>query len=356
MKSRLGLFIVLLLAAATGVSEITNRVVARVNDRILTLYDFESRYEQAVGTMRDQIPTDAAERDEFLGEVARRIMRSLWDEMLILSRADQKGWTITDTRVREVVDQMKAQNGIERDEDLIAALAAEGLDFETWKDSLGTQLLYRQVVGREVYNLIEIPDEDLRRYYRSHEEEFEVPAQMEVREIVILEGDGAAVLEERAASVLEKLRSGATFEEVGSELESGQISNVLELGWVAVGDLDPKLAIPLGELEVGEFTDPIAARGGLHVVQLVDLREAQIAPFDEIELELRQRMEAEAVDERLVEFLIELENEAFLTLDPPAIAAGFRTSTGETPIEVTFPLFEDIEQQGLPESGKTELE
>ena len=44
--------------------------------------------------------------------------------------------------------------------------------------------------------------------------------------------------------------------------------------------LDPKLAIPLGELEVGEFTDPIAARGGLHVVQLVDLREAQIAPFE----------------------------------------------------------------------------
>ena len=53
-----------------------------------------------------------------------------------------------------------------------------------------------------------------------------------------------------------------------------------------------------------------------------------IEGFAPLPLELRQRMEGEAVEERLVEFLIELENEAFLTLDPPAIAAGFRTSTG----------------------------
>ena len=356
MKSRLGTFIVLLLVAAAGVSEITNRVIARVNDRILMLYDFESRYEQALGALGDQLPADVAEREEFLGGVARRLMRTLWDEMLILSRADQKGWTIADSRVREVIDQMKAQNGIERDEDLKVALAAEGLNFESWKVDLETQLLYRQVVGREVYDLIEIPDEDLRRYYRSYPNEFEVPAQLQIREIVILEGDGEAVLQERAQGVVTKLRSGATFEEVAAGLESGQISNILDLGWVAVGDLDPKLAVPLGEIGVGEFTDPIGARGGLHVAQLVDLREAQIAPFDEIELELRQRIEGEAVDERLVEFLIELENEAFLTLDPPAIAAGFRTSTGETPMDVIFPWFEDIERQGLPESGKTELE
>ena len=118
MKSHLRMFFVVLLVAAAGASEITNRVIARVNDRILMLYDFETRYQQALAQVGDQIPTDVAERDEFLENLARQIMRTLWDEMLILSRADQKGWTITEARVQEVVEQMKAQNGIELDEDL----------------------------------------------------------------------------------------------------------------------------------------------------------------------------------------------------------------------------------------------
>ena len=57
----------------------------------------------------------------------------------------------------------KAQNGIERDEDLEKALNQEGMTLEGWKAELENQLLYRQVVGREVYQRVEIAEEDLRR-------------------------------------------------------------------------------------------------------------------------------------------------------------------------------------------------
>ena len=357
MKIRLCLLVVALLSSSVSFAEVTNRVVARVNDRILTLYDFENRYQQALARIGDQMPADAAEIDEFRSEVAREVMRTLWDEMLILSRADQKGWSIPESDIIATIERMKAQNGIERDEDLEMALNQEGLTIESWKAELGNQLLYRQVVGREVYSRIDLPDEDLRRYYRSHPEEFEVPAQMQLREIVVLEGESASVLEERAAGVLEQLRGGSSFEEATADLPSGQVSSVIDLGWVEIEDLDTKLSVPLSAAAVGEYTDPIEARGGLHIAQLVDRRDAQIAPFDEVEAALRGKLEGERVEENLVEYLIELEKEAYLTLDPPSVAAGFRTSTGETPIEVSFPMLEDIQEQGLPDNEKaSELE
>ena len=158
MKPRLCLLLVVLFSAAMISAEVTNRVVARVNDRILTLYDFETRYQQALVRFANDAPDDPAERDDYYSEVARSIMRPLWDEMLILSRADQRDWSISESEVRATIDRMKEQNGIERDEDLERALNQEGLTLESWKAELENQLLYRLVVGREVYSKIDIPD------------------------------------------------------------------------------------------------------------------------------------------------------------------------------------------------------
>jgi len=332
-----------LLLSTAAAAEVTNRVIARVNERILTLYDFETTFEQAL-QRTPELPADPADREEFMREMARGLMRTLWEEMLILTRADQRGWSIDDSEVQGTVDRMKKQNGISSDEELASALAQEGLAVDQWREEVRNQLLYRLVIGREVYSQIGLEEEDLRRYYRNNPDEFMEPEQLQVQEIVVLSRANEAAHQELADRVHGQLRGGAALAEVVAGYSSEEISQVIDLGWVAVGDLDSKLAEALDQVDAGEFTSPTAARGGLHIAHLLGRREATLRPFSEIEPELRRREEDKRVEEKLTDYLIKLEQEAYLTLDPPALAAGFRTATGETPRPVDFPLRQAIEE------------
>ena len=337
--------LLILLAFACGVlsAEISNRIVARVNDRILTLYDYESAMQEALRRV-GEIPPDPDQREEFLRNLAQQVMRGLWDEMLILSRADQRGWTVSDYDVQSAVQRMMEQNGISTEEELAAALAGEGLDPSKWRAELRDQLLYRQVMGREVYATLDVGEEDLRRYYRSHLEEFETQAQIQVLEIVVLERDDVAEMQAQAQAVLDRLRSGSSPAELAEEYGSAQVTKPIELGWVAIVDLDPKIGEALESAELEEWSEPIAARGGLHLAKLLGRKEASVMPFKEIEPALRRQQEDLRLGEKFTEYLIELEKKAYLTLDVPPEARGFRTATGETPLNVDFPLMEPIDE------------
>jgi len=342
MRRRICFLLIGLLGCGVALAEVTNRIVARVNDRILTLYDFETRFQEALRRV-GELPADETERENLMGRVARGLMNSLWDDLLILSRADQRGWSISEAEVQSAIDEMKESSGVRSDAELAEALAREGLTFERWKEQIGNQLLYRQVIGREVYSEIRLAEEDLRRYYRSHPEEFRVPEQLQIQEIVVLEQDDSAAMQRLADRLLEQLRAGTAMEDVVAGFSGDELSSIIDLGWVAIGDLDPKIAEALAEIDPGDFSAPIAARGGLHIARLIDRKEETIQPFMEIELALRQSEQNKRLQKKLKDYLIQLEKEAYFTLDAPAVAAGFRTATGETPIEVEFPLMESLE-------------
>ena len=71
MRRRISLLLIGLLVSGAVLAEVTNRVVARVNDRILTLYDFETRLQEALRRV-GELPADDTERENLIGQVARR--------------------------------------------------------------------------------------------------------------------------------------------------------------------------------------------------------------------------------------------------------------------------------------------
>ena len=71
MRRRISFLLIGLLGCGVVLAEVTNRVVARVNDRILTLYDFETRFQEALRRVGD-LPADETEREELMGQVNRK--------------------------------------------------------------------------------------------------------------------------------------------------------------------------------------------------------------------------------------------------------------------------------------------
>jgi peptidyl-prolyl cis-trans isomerase SurA len=331
--------------SAPAPAEVANRIIVRVNDRMATLYDFEDRYQEALARI-EQMPTDAGDREELLQQRARDVMKVLFEELLVLSRADQMGIFVSDVEIDEAVQNMRESNDL-TDEDLFqSALAQAGLSLDLLRKQFAQQITFQRVMGREVYAQVDVQEEDLRRYYRENEDEFRDPEKVYLREVVVLDerGDSASAAE-MAAALLADLRSGKTLDEVRQGLADTEVSSVIDLGWVASGDLDATLEDAVWGLESGQYSEPIRARGGLHIAQLVERQESVVRAFKEVEDEIRLDRQRERTNEKLEEYLVELEQKAYLYLNPPAAAAGFRTATGETPLNAEFPVLANPAEQ-----------
>lgn len=321
-------FVLCLLLAASAVVADTNRVVLRINDHILTLHDYRTRYSERLRSLqRAQMPE--AERSGHLASLGESVFREMFDELLMLSRASHLGLEVTEEMVEDAMQRMREANGLDDVERFEAALAQAGLTRADLRRQARRNLILRHVTARELQSRVELEEEDLRRYYQGHLEEFAVPRRMQLRSIVVLDSSG---LDEAARMAL--AAEAATVLEMGVDLETwakthseaGETTDSIDLGWVEKGDLASELEPVVWSLEAGDVSPAIPGRGGLHVVQVVAAEDAHVKPFVDVKdqvygLEI-SRLQQDAVTKMLTEF----EEASYVRIDPPPEAAGFRTT------------------------------
>lgn len=319
----------LLLLAVTAAAEV-NRIVLRVNDRIATLRDYERRLGERVVAVRRAENLDAAERQQRLATAGEDTLRDLFEELLILSRADQLGILPTEAEVEEAMLRMRESLGIATEEQFQAALAQSGMTLADLREQTRRNLLMRGVMGREVQPRVEIKEEDLRRYYLDHPDEFRMAEQVRLREAVVLEESGLSADEMlRAADAIRReFAAGKTLEEAVAAQPRPEVATVVELGWVGPGDLDSNLASAISDLEPGELSVPAAGRGGLHLVEVLDRTPSQLRSYDEVVAEIQARERDRLFQQELQEYLDELREKSYIVAEPPPGAAGFLASTG----------------------------
>ena len=323
-------------------AEMLNRVVLRINDRIATLLDYRQRREDMVREIlrREQ---DADERQRLLGQAGEMVFADMFRELLLESRADQLAIEISDAQVDASIAQLRETYNIKTDQEFAAALAQSGLTEPQLRAQLRNSLRVQEVRSREVGGRVKVDEEDLRRYYRKNLEQFRQPEQVQLREVVVLEEGGAPAGERPriAAEVRAKAAAGTPLADAVAEYaKTGVTSNVIELGWVSPGDLDKNLETAVWKLPKGSVSEPVAARGGLHLVQVLDRRESRIPPFSEVSAAIQSREEDRVFREEVAKYMVELEKKSLIVANPPEEAAGFRHQLAAAPVE------EDVEGLG----------
>jgi peptidyl-prolyl cis-trans isomerase SurA len=319
----------------TGATAV-NGVILRVNDRIVTLFDYRERLlERQRGIERAEIPAD--ERRERLERAPADVLRELLDESLLLSRGDQLAVEIEDDRLQRALENARRNFGIENEQQFEQAMAQSGMTREEFRTRVRDQLVYQEVLGQEVHSKIEIKEEELMRDYRARPADFTTPVERQVREFVVLDQGpaGPVPADEQAAlaaTLGARVRAGEPMAEVvAASAAAGSTSGAIELGWVRPGDLDAALERAIAELAPGGVTAPVPGRGGLHVLQLVARREAKLRPFSEVKEEMEDAERIRRFQGELEKYMARLEAQAFIVADPPAEAAGFRRTTPTEP-------------------------
>lgn len=310
-----------------------NRIVLRVNDRIVTLYDYLERLQDR----RDQVgrsEASAEDRQRLLNEAPKEVLRDFLDENLLLSRADQLDINPSADVLAGAEAQARKNWGIDDDAQFRAALRQTGITVEDFHTRVRETLMYQEVLDRDVMSQVKVSEEELQRYYREHPEEFRVAMQLHLREVVVLEQDGkpAEEIEQTARALQAELAAGKTLEDIAAGGKaSGATSAVIDLGWVEPKDIDAALATAVEGLAHHDYAQPVKGRGGWHLVQLIERQDAHLRPFEEVRDTLRNRERSRLYQDRLADYMTGLEEKAFISSNVPPEAQGFRRERAQVP-------------------------
>jgi parvulin-like peptidyl-prolyl isomerase len=328
----LSLTLLLALASAPALApalhaEVLNRIVLRVNDQIATLYEYQQHRDEVVRDLlhRDQ---DNDERQRQLSQAGEVAYADLFRELLLQSRADQLAVEITDAQVDAAMGQLKQNYNLKSDDELRAALAQSGMNEAAMRAQIRNQLRVQEVRGREVMTRVKVDEEDQRRYYRKNLEQFRQPEQLQLREVVVLEEGSPVAAADRqrvAGEIRAKVQAGASLADAAADTaKNGVTSAAVDLGWVSPGDLDKNLESAVWKLPKGSISDPVQARGGLHLVQVLDRRESRVQPFSEVQAAIQAKEQERVFRQEVTKYMVDLEKKSLIVANPPAEAANFR--------------------------------
>ena len=320
--------LVALAAAPAARAEVLNSIVLRVNDEIATLLEYQDRRDARLAAISEAKSLPPEERKRYVEEAPRATMREILDELLLLSRARQLVIEPGPTEIDEAIDGTRQRMGIPSEAAFRSALEASNMTIEDYRDRTSRNLKTTQVIQREVNPRVAVTDEFVQRYYREHPEEFRVPAKARLRELVIAADKvGAGEAARIATALRDAIASGEEMGAAAERLRGGvpdSIVGPVDLDWVEPGELAPALDKAVWALPPGALSQPVEARGGLHLIELQERVESTMRPFTEVKDEIEQREKENRRDAELREYLGDLEKNAYLVEKIPAEAAGFR--------------------------------
>ena len=247
-------------------------------------------------------PLDIGHREVFgrtqLAEITPQILADAVDELLMIQRGRELGFRMSDEQFKNVLEQVKKQNNI-TEQQLVQALAAEGLSMQLYREMMEKQFLIRGVEEREIMGQMNLTESELKMYYQAHPEKFLTPATVTLREILIsvpTETRGgqsvfSAGADDAAKEKIEAARArvvgGEDFAKVVAELsESGSKANEGLVGPVNLGEIDRTLAAVFDKLKVGEISQPIRSSRGYQIFKLESRSESTTRPYAEVRTEI----------------------------------------------------------------------
>jgi parvulin-like peptidyl-prolyl isomerase len=186
-----------------------------------------------------------------------------------------------------------------------------GSDFVDMVEKRRQTLLVNEFKGKLVYPLAIPTEEELRRYYNEHKDEFKKGYEVWFRHMRFQDRI-------EAEKILEELKQGADFEFLAAQTLEGARAKRGDV-WVRIEVLSPAVRKALGQLKVGEFSDIIADGRQFKIVKLKGRRGGEPIEFCKVVERLKRVVGREKFEKVLSEYLSRLRNTSKIKLYKKAI-------------------------------------
>ena len=305
--------IVLLGSTGPIYSETSNRVVAIINDEVITLYELNKRIEEITGQRSEDIR--AVDENRF-HETRRQILELMINEKIAQEKIIELGIQVTQNQIDAAIENIKKANRLTQ-EDLLENLKREGITYDKYRETVKNQLERIRLINHEVKSKILIRDEQIVQYYQEHQDLYKVEPEIRIAGIFLKpENPGdereSEELKKKVDDLLARLRNGEDFGKLAKEFSQGPGADEGgDLGVFKITEIDPALLKELKKLPDNGISDPIYRDNVIQIIKLIKWARGGVKPLEEVRDSIYETLFNKEVDERYASWIEDLRENTF---------------------------------------------
>jgi peptidyl-prolyl cis-trans isomerase SurA len=263
--------VIALFPGQAGSAVLLDRVVATVNDEVITWSELMNVINVEGKSFLEGIPDDV--KKQRIKELEKPFLNNLVEMKLQLQAAVKMGLNVNTEELAGAVADIKAKYSM-TDEIFMNSLTAEGLTMQDYRRRLADQILLQKVVNFAVRSNIVVSDREIEEYYEANKDNFAGKEKLSIRQIFFPKPDGESgrtAVEEKARGISQRLAAGEDFAKLASEFSEGPSRQFGgDMGYISRGTVLKEVEDMAFALQVGEVSNPFWSPGGLHIIKVED--------------------------------------------------------------------------------------
>jgi len=308
--------ILILLFHSSASGEICNRVVAIVNDEVVTLYELNTMMQALTGIPSEQLKNKS---EEVYFKTRQKVLNDLIDQKIVLEKIKELKIEVTAKEVDQAVERVKADNQLTQ-EDLLAELKEQGSNYESYRESIEKELERIQLVNYEVKSKIILREEEIEEYYNTHRDEFTSEGRVRLALVFLKQEDPAdkneaRALYQKAQDILSMIKGGKNFANLARKFSNGPgASEGGDLGVFKMSQLNPEMADIIKDLSAGEVSKPIIRPYGIKIIKVEEKDGGGEKSLEQVRNAIQTILYKKELNKRYSAWIKELRKKAYIKI------------------------------------------
>jgi peptidyl-prolyl cis-trans isomerase SurA len=305
MKKFISFFLIVfsLSFAIPSQSEVVDRIIAIVNDDIITLKELESFVNVEKKNQFTSI------NEYFRNVQLKEKLDFFISALLIKQQAKKLKIEVSDKEVESIIENIKKQNLVTEIE-LKEQLKRDNITYEKFAEGIRLNVLRSRVLARVISPEVKVTDALLKEYYEKHKDELR-DTEYHLKQIFISgqKKDGIQL----AANAYKLLDQGKTFEDVAMEFSddpSGKQGG--DIGFVKAEDLLPALNESLKLLVPSTYSNVVQTPYGFHILKLIEIKKTDLPSFEVLKDSIHEKIVLQESEKRYNDYMNKLRQSSYI--------------------------------------------
>ncbi|CAG0878737.1 unnamed protein product [Cyprideis torosa] len=262
-------------SAVFAEEQLLDRIVAVVNDGVI----LQSEVSQELIVIRQQA-REAGQQlpsDDILSE---RVLERLILNKVQMQQAEKTGINVDEDTLNRAITSIARNNNMDLAR-FRQALQAQGIAYQTFRESIREELTIARLRTRDVDSKINISSREIDNYLRRNNDTSNSSgssSSYKIQHILIGLPEGASAEQinsanDKALEVLALIKKGGDFAKLAATYSDG--AKALDggsIGWRSLEELPQLFADSLKELSVGQTSQPLRSANGFHLLRVEDIQ------------------------------------------------------------------------------------
>jgi len=319
------LILVLLLAvpflmplAHAGEQELLDRVVAVINDEVIT----QAEMDTFLRPIYEQYSKEYTGEDlvKAINEVRQKILNQMIEDKLVYQEAVAQGIEVKDEEVDKEFETFKSK--MDKPEDLDMILEREGLTMKALRERLKKQAMVRQLQDREIRSKVIVSPAEIEVFFKNNPDQFKAKERVRVKSLTIKKDEEARAkgltdedAKQRTELLAQKIKLYKNFDQIVKEFSEDSHAKDEGLGeWIERGAMIESVDEVIFKTPVGGITGVVETPIGYHIFRIEAKEAEKVRTFEEVKDQISGYLFQEKSNARFRDWMEEVKKAAYISI------------------------------------------